>query len=337
MPVKRDQLDSIFSEVVRLAANCCEASGEPRRDGSDWVTHCKGELECCHVHTRRISRLRHDPENIVVMCSSHHAFFTQYPIYWGDFVRKLRGDDLVDLLIEKKQEKLPGDPGPGQHGQDIYLPTIIDGVKVLDVAHHGSIGVVFDKKYSTSTTPPSPVITNFPPITYSSPVTSNPVVTTTVQPPFLYSTTSPIVVHSSSSTTSTPLVVKLLQKKNSNNEEGQEEGHYHSSHLSTATTTPLSTPILSERPTANSASSEEPHGGSFSSIFLSRAEKPENHKNADHTTMKSTVKVVQKANNFSPTSMEANPNDGFKLSLLVPCLDAASGQKKNCLLVKKGA
>jgi hypothetical protein len=48
--------------------------------------------------------LRHDPDNIVVMCAAHHTFFTQHPIYWGDFVRDLRGDDLADMLIEKKQD-----------------------------------------------------------------------------------------------------------------------------------------------------------------------------------------------------------------------------------------
>ena len=104
MAVKRDQLDVIFSEVVRMAVNGCEAHGVRRRDGSEWVTSCNGPLEACHIHTRRISRLRHDPDNIVVMCSSHHAFFTQYPLYWGDFVRDLRGDDLADMLIEKKQD-----------------------------------------------------------------------------------------------------------------------------------------------------------------------------------------------------------------------------------------
>lgn len=104
MPVKRDQLDTIFSDVVRFAVSGCEAHGVRRRDGSQWVTSCSGELECCHIHTRRISRLRHDPDNVVVMCSGHHAFFTQYPLYWGDFVRELRGDDLADMLIEKKQD-----------------------------------------------------------------------------------------------------------------------------------------------------------------------------------------------------------------------------------------
>lgn len=104
MPVARDQLDTIFSECVRIAANECEAHGEKRRDGSEWVTACSGNLEACHIHTRRISRLRHDPDNIVVMCSSHHAFFTQYPYYWADFVRKLRGEDFVETLLEKKRD-----------------------------------------------------------------------------------------------------------------------------------------------------------------------------------------------------------------------------------------
>ena len=104
MPVKRDALDALFSEVMRIAVNGCEAHGVRRRDGSSWVTSCGGETECCHVHTRRISRLRHDPDNIIVMCSAHHAFFTQHPLYWGDFVRDLRGDDHADMLIEKKQD-----------------------------------------------------------------------------------------------------------------------------------------------------------------------------------------------------------------------------------------
>lgn len=105
--VKRTQLDAIFSQVVRTAANCCQAHDVPVLNGGEWVG-CHGELECCHVKTRSYKMLRVEPLNVVSMCSRHHAWFTMNPASFGDFMEKLRPgneDFLNELIRERKSIK----------------------------------------------------------------------------------------------------------------------------------------------------------------------------------------------------------------------------------------
>lgn len=99
--MKLDATDIIFSKCVRLAANCCEAHGEPRQDKGAWLTTCTDQLQCCHIHTRTHNYIKHDPLNAVSMCAGHHQWYTAHPLFWKDFVLELRGQEHIDLLNEK--------------------------------------------------------------------------------------------------------------------------------------------------------------------------------------------------------------------------------------------
>ena len=93
MAIKRDALDSLFSDLIR-ERNCfiCERCGIDK--SSDKVN-----AHCAHVLGRRITRLRHDPRNALMLCASCHFYMTDRPIEWTCFVRELLGHGIVDELV----------------------------------------------------------------------------------------------------------------------------------------------------------------------------------------------------------------------------------------------
>ena len=101
--IKRDALDAIFSECIRAARNCCEAHGEEMYQGN---TKCSGGLECAHIHSRRYQIVRHDPTNVLSLCSAHHRWYTDHPVFFSEFCERYLGRDHLDLL----REKLNGPP-----------------------------------------------------------------------------------------------------------------------------------------------------------------------------------------------------------------------------------
>lgn len=105
MGVKRDSTDAIFSDVIRAAANCCQAHGIPVLNGGEWIKECEGNLECCHIKSRSYHSIRHTPENALSMCSRHHHWFTANPASFGNFVEEMhpgREDLLNELIRERK-------------------------------------------------------------------------------------------------------------------------------------------------------------------------------------------------------------------------------------------
>ena len=104
MGVKRTPTDAIFSEVIRAAANCCQAHGVPVLIGGEWVTVCDGQLECAHIKSRRYHSIRHTPENALSLCSRHHNWYTANPAAFGAFVESLYPgrEDLLNELIRER-------------------------------------------------------------------------------------------------------------------------------------------------------------------------------------------------------------------------------------------
>lgn len=92
--IKRTTADKYFSFCVRERANyTCEYCGkvEPERKG----------LECCHIYGRRAKSVRHDPDNAVCLCHTHHRYFTENPIEFQIWLKKHLGDGRLEILREK--------------------------------------------------------------------------------------------------------------------------------------------------------------------------------------------------------------------------------------------
>ncbi len=51
-------------------------------------SQCSQNLECCHIHSRRHQYLRHNPLNVLSMCSAHHRWYTDHPTMFADFINR---------------------------------------------------------------------------------------------------------------------------------------------------------------------------------------------------------------------------------------------------------
>jgi len=100
--MRRDALDAIFSDCIRLAANGCEAHGESMLHGN---VQCSSNLECAHIHSRRYQIVRHDPINALSLCGAHHRWYTDHPVFFAEFCIRLLGEDHMGILREKLQFK----------------------------------------------------------------------------------------------------------------------------------------------------------------------------------------------------------------------------------------
>ena len=100
--IRRDALDAIFSDCIRLAANCCEAHGEEMLYGNK---QCSDLLECAHIHSRRHQYLRHDPLNAVSLCGAHHRWYTDHPTEFTAWLERHMDTGSLDILMEKLRVK----------------------------------------------------------------------------------------------------------------------------------------------------------------------------------------------------------------------------------------
>jgi len=93
MAIKRCSADVAFSKAARMARNnTCEYCGK-----SD------GQIEACHIWSRRHRSVRWDTLNIVVMCSHHHRMMTENPIMFTQWLEGYVGQGYLDILNEKRQ------------------------------------------------------------------------------------------------------------------------------------------------------------------------------------------------------------------------------------------
>jgi hypothetical protein len=128
MSVKRDALDALFSDCIRAAANTCEAMGVEYLNGGESLTHCHGDLQCCHIKTRRYGALRCEPANAISMCARHHRWFTDNPASFGAFIEEIRPgteDLLNELLQERKHFQLKKHKGEMRQHYRAELKRIV--------------------------------------------------------------------------------------------------------------------------------------------------------------------------------------------------------------------
>ena len=91
MPVKRYPEDIVFSDAIRESYDytCCHCEKNYRHD--------RGYMQCAHVHTRKHRSTRwNSTYGAVALCAKCHRRFTDFPLEWGDFLRRYMGDSNYD-------------------------------------------------------------------------------------------------------------------------------------------------------------------------------------------------------------------------------------------------
>lgn len=86
--IKRDKLDAVFSDLVRLRANgVSEYSGK------------SGPLECCHIYGRRKRSVRWHPLNAVALTHYEHRHFTENPVEFLAWLSTIMSDADRSILM----------------------------------------------------------------------------------------------------------------------------------------------------------------------------------------------------------------------------------------------
>lgn len=94
------QLDVEWSKAVKLqAGGVCEVCG------------CSNSLSSHHIFRRDCKSLRWDVKNGVCLCYLHHVESSEFsahktPEKFNEWLRKIKGNDFVDLLMLKSHKVL---------------------------------------------------------------------------------------------------------------------------------------------------------------------------------------------------------------------------------------
>ena len=93
--MKRTPADAAFSEIVReIHDYTCERCGK------------QGRMECSHVHSRRHRTIRWCLLNANCLCNGCHRWWHENPTESGKWFERKFGEDRVDILLEKKENKI---------------------------------------------------------------------------------------------------------------------------------------------------------------------------------------------------------------------------------------
>ena len=85
----RNRLDKEIGESVR-GRGACERCGKTV------------QLQCCHIYSRRYSRLRHNELNLLCLCAGCHFWAHHNPIDFALFVQKHLGADRFQQLLDER-------------------------------------------------------------------------------------------------------------------------------------------------------------------------------------------------------------------------------------------
>ena len=91
MSVKRDATDKAFSDAIREAHDytCCACDTNYRHD--------PGYIHCAHIHTRKHRSTRWNANcGALALCAKCHRRYTDFPVEWGDFLRRYMGSENYD-------------------------------------------------------------------------------------------------------------------------------------------------------------------------------------------------------------------------------------------------
>ena len=92
------ELDNLWRSVVYKNADYeCEYCGST------------GRLNAHHIFSRSNKNVRHDPDNGVCLCVSHHVFgklsFHKSPLEMLEWIREIRGEDWYNQLRSRAMER----------------------------------------------------------------------------------------------------------------------------------------------------------------------------------------------------------------------------------------
>ena len=94
MSVKITPADKAFADCVKAAYDyTCQVSG------------VQGRVELSHIHSRRHRTIRWCKENALPKCHYKHRWWHENPTEAGLWFLNKYGQGMVDLLIEKKNNK----------------------------------------------------------------------------------------------------------------------------------------------------------------------------------------------------------------------------------------
>lgn len=89
--------DLVASKYYRSKTPYCQAKGMPHEyvrlkdseEGDELRTSldCSDQLQWCHIYRRGYQGIRYEEYNHLIMCSSHHSYFTVYPEEWSLFMQ----------------------------------------------------------------------------------------------------------------------------------------------------------------------------------------------------------------------------------------------------------
>jgi hypothetical protein len=91
----RNRMDKESSIQVR-ARGKCERCGKTE------------QLQCCHIFSRRYSKLRHLPLNLLCLCAGCHFWAHSNPILFSEFCREYLGDNKFQELIDLRNDLTKG-------------------------------------------------------------------------------------------------------------------------------------------------------------------------------------------------------------------------------------
>ncbi len=91
MKIKRDPLDILVSEYVKLRDRWCQRCG-----GS-------GGLQTAHFYSRRKRSVRYDPDNVCLFCFGCHSYLDGNPLEKIEFFKERLGEQSFDLLKARER------------------------------------------------------------------------------------------------------------------------------------------------------------------------------------------------------------------------------------------
>lgn len=94
--IKRDKADTVFSQYIRLRDRECRRCHSPVQlnDKGLPISH-----QASHFMSRRKENTRFDESNVDTLCGGCHQYFTANPAEHYQWQVKMKGQNLVDLLI----------------------------------------------------------------------------------------------------------------------------------------------------------------------------------------------------------------------------------------------
>jgi hypothetical protein len=98
--IKRDSLDAVFSDLVR------ERAGYK----SEYTGSTDGQMQCCHIYSRKYRSARWHPMNAVCLTASEHARFTDQPVTFSQWLHTKFGADYLyklAMIVHKPRKFTP--------------------------------------------------------------------------------------------------------------------------------------------------------------------------------------------------------------------------------------